>query len=250
MSQKQPPSLPPLTRVALSLILPILGALLFSFVAGGSLRLGSNDSGQIVLQLAGLGLVSWFLSLFWYGLAGAGLRFGRPLYAGIGFAALAWIVFIVVRLTVEVQSYGATDSGRTFLFILLFEALCVQLWTFGVFFRSVADWRGPLTAAVSSGILFGAVAFLLFQESFASMTSSLLYFVTWGVLYGIIRLRTGSFLGTVIIQALQSFTGWQVMVPADSPDSGQLRIFYLVTSALYTIIIWRLWPKQEEDYRL
>jgi hypothetical protein len=82
------------------------------------------------------------------------------------------------------------------------------------------------------------------------MPSSLLFFATWGVLYGIIRLRTGSLLGTVIVQALQSFTGWQVMVPMDPPDAGQLRIFYLATSALYAIVIWRLWPKKEDDYRV
>jgi hypothetical protein len=250
MSQKPPPSLPPLTRVTISLILPVLGALLFSLIAGGSLRLGGDEPGEVVLQLAGVGLVGWFLGLFWYGLSGTGLRFGRPLYAGIGFAALAWVVFLVVRLTVEVESYGATDSGRTFLYLLIFEAFSTQLWTFGVFFRSVADWRGPLTAAVSGGILFGAAAFLFFQESFTTMPSSLLYFTTWGVLYGIIRLRTGSILGTVIVQATHTFTGWQVVVPADPPDTEQLQIFYLVASALYVLIIWRLWPKSEEDYRV
>lgn len=250
MSQKPPPSLPPLSRVVLSILLPIGGALLFSLVAGGSLRFGGDAPEEMVLQLAGIGLVSWFLGLFWYSLRGTGLRFGRPLYAGIGFAALAWIVFLAVRLLVKVESYGATDSGRTFLYLLLFEAFCVQLWTFGTFFRSVAEWRGPLTAAVSGGILFGAAGFLFFQESIAPMPSGLLFFAAWGVLYGIIRLRTGSLLGPVIVQALQSFTAWQVMVPVDPPDTGQLRIFYLLTSALFAIIIWRLWPKKEEDYRL
>jgi membrane protease YdiL (CAAX protease family) len=224
MSQKPPPSLPALPRVILSLLLPLAGALIFNLVATGSARLGGNEQGEIVLQLAGAGLVSWLLGLLWYGLPGTGLRFGRPL--------------------------TGADSGRNFFYILIFEAFCVQLWTFGVFFRSVADWRGPLTAAVSSGILFGAIAFLFFQESFTNMTSSLLYFATWGVLYGIIRLRTGSLLGTVIVQAMQSFTGWQVMIPEDPPDTTQLRIFYLATSALYAILIWRLWPKVEDDYRV
>jgi membrane protease YdiL (CAAX protease family) len=250
MSQKPPPLLPPFTRVVLSLILPIIGAVLINLIATGSPRLGGDEPGEIVLQLAGAGLVSWFLGLFWYGLPGSGLRFGRPLYASIGFAVLAWVIFLAVRLTVEVESYSGSDSGRTFLYLLLFEAFCVQLWTFGVFFRSVADWRGPLTAAVSSGLLFGAIAFLFFQESFTTLPSSLLFFATWGVLYGIIRLRTGSLLGTVIVQAMQSFTGWQVMVPMDPPDTGQLRILYLATSALYAIVIWRLWPKEEDDYRV
>jgi len=250
MSKKPPPSLPALPRVILSLVLPLIGALIFNLVATGSARLGGDEPGEIVLQLAGAGLVSWFLGFIWYGLPGSGLRFGRPLSAGIGFAALAWIIFLIVRLTVEVEAYGGSESSRTFFYILIFEAFCVQLWTFGVFFRSVADWRGPLTAAVSSGILFGAIAFLFFQESISAMPSSLLYFATWGVLYGIIRLRTGSLLGTVIIQAMQSFTGWQVMIPKDPPDASQLRTFYFATSALYAILIWRLWPKKEDDYRV
>jgi membrane protease YdiL (CAAX protease family) len=250
MSQKPPPSLPPLPRVILSLVLPLVGALIFNLIASGSARVGGDDQGEIVLQLAGAGLVSLIMGYLWYGLPGSGLRFGRPLYAGIGFASLAWIIFLIGRLTVEVEAYGGSESSRTFFYILLFEAFCVQLWTFGVFFRSVADWRGPLTAAISSGILFGAIAFLFFQESFSSMPSSLLYFSIWGILYGIIRLRTGSLLGTVIIQAMQSFTGWQVMLPKDPPDSGQLRTFYLATSALYAILIWRLWPKEEDDYRV
>jgi len=250
MSQKPPPSLSPPIRVALSLVLPIIAALLVSLVATGSARIGGDEPGDITLQLAGAGLASWFMGLFWYGLPGSGLRFGRPLYASIGFASLAWIIFLVVRLTVEVETYGGSESGRTFFYILLFEAFCVQLWTFGVFFRSVADWRGPLTAAVSSGILFGAIAFLFFQESFSNLPSSLLYFATWGILYGIIRLRTGSLLGTVLVQAMQSFTGWQVMIPADPPNTGQLNLFYTATSALYAILIWRLWPKKEDDYRV
>ncbi|MFN2187874.1 MAG: CPBP family intramembrane glutamic endopeptidase [Candidatus Promineifilaceae bacterium] len=250
MSQKPPPSLSPLPRVILSLVLPVLGALIINLVAAGSINIAGGEPREIVLQLAGVGLISWLLGLVWYGLPGTGLRLGRPLYAGIGFAVLAWLIFLVVRLTVEVEAYGGSDSGRSFLYILIFEAFCVQLWTFGLFFRSVADWRGPLTAAVSSGILFGAVAFLFFQESFTTLPSGLLFFTVWGVLYGIIRLRTGSLLGTVIVQAMQSFTGWQVMIPKDPPDTAQLRILYLATSALYGILIWRLWPKVEDDYRV
>ena len=118
MSTKPPPSLPAFLRVILSLLLPLAGAFLFNLVATGSARLGGNEQGEIVLQLAGAGLVSWLLGLLWYGLPGTGLRFGRPLFAGIGFAALAWIIFLVVRLTVENEGYGGSESGRSFFYIL------------------------------------------------------------------------------------------------------------------------------------
>ena len=125
------------------------------------------------------------------------------------------------------------------------------MWTFGLFFRTLADWRGPLTAAVGSGILFGMIGFLFFQESFYDSLTGLLYFLVWGLFYGVIRLRTGSLLGIVIIQAIQSFTAWVVMVPAAVPPPEEaMQIVYLVVSIAYLVFIWRLWPKTEADYRV
>ena len=251
MSEQVNSSLSPFVRVLLALLLPIAGAILFSLLAGGSITLSAETENGRALQFAGIGLASWFVGWRWYGLKGLGLRGGRPLTAGIGFATLAWLAFILVRfVTVEVAAYGSGDGARTFIYILLFEAFCSQLWAYGLFFRSVADWRGPLTAAISSGILFGALAFLFFQESYASMASSLLYFVAWGVVYGLIRLRTGSFLGPLIVQALQSWTAWYVMAPADPINTTELQNLYLISSVVYLIIIWRLWPKEESDYRV
>ena len=251
MSEQSATSVRPFARVVLALLLPITGAALFGLLAGGSATVTEDSQSGRALQFAGAGLASWFVGWRWYGLKGLGLRGGRPLTAGIGFATLAWLAFIVVRfVAVEVSAYGSPEGARTFIFILLFEAFCSQLWAFGLFFRSVADWRGPLTAAISSGILFGAVAFLFFQESFTTIASSLLYFTVWGVVYGVIRLRTGSFLGPVIVQALQSWTAWYVMAPLDPVNSSEQRNLYLITSAIYLVIIWRLWPRQESDYRV
>jgi hypothetical protein len=234
----------PGSRVALSLALPIFGALIFSFLVSRSLDFSN-------LILAGLGVFSLIIGVRWYGLPGMGLRGGRPLYAGIGFATLGWISFLVVRfLTVEFSAFGSPDSGNVFIFFLLFEAFAVQLWTFGLVFHSLADWRGPLTAAVFGGILFGAVALLLFLEPSTLAPSSLLYFPLWGVFYGVIRLRTGSLLGPVIVQALQSWTAWILLAPIQSIDTAQLRNLFLISSILYLIFIWRLWPKKEGDYRV
>jgi hypothetical protein len=250
MSLKASLSLSPGIRVALSLLLPPAGGLLFTLLVSGSASFGGRDFRQIALQLAGAGLVSWFLGWRWYGLKGLGLRLGRPLFASIGFSALAWVAFLIARLaTVAPGPAAGETAGAPFIFLLLFEAFCVQLWSFGLFFRSVADWRGPLTGAVAGGILFGAIAFLTFQEAYALSSSATLYFVVWGILYGIIRLRTGSFLGATLVQALQSWTAWQLF-PVGQPDPNQLRNLYLVASILYAVIIWRLWPKEEGDYRV
>lgn len=239
-------------RVFFALVLPLLGSILFSTIIIAVIGPSEDAQRETAVQLAGVGLAAWFLGLRWYRLPGMGLRGHRALYAGIGFAVLGWLAFFIVRFaTVAGDIVNAPDAGRTFVYLLLFEAFATQLWAFGLFFRAVADWRGPLTAAITSGILFGTVAFLLFEESFANPPlPALLYFIMWGILYGMIRLRTGSLLGMVIVQALHSWTAWQLLALVNQPDPSQLGNLYLITTILYMIIIWRLWPKKEEDYRV
>ena len=206
-----------------------------------------------------------------YGLRGLGLRGGRPLFAGIGFAVLAWVAVLIGRflptlpsvdfdatgqaivemaLQVEVIATQSAGSGRAFAYLLLFEAFAVHVWAFGLVFRALADWRGGLTAAIGAGILFGATGYLLFRESFVPGLPALLYFLLWGVVYGVIRLRTGSILGPILVQALQSFTAWFVFQPPDDMSQTGIRTVYLAISLLFVLIIWRLWPRQEADYRV
>jgi membrane protease YdiL (CAAX protease family) len=141
-----------------------------------------------------------------------------------------------------------------FLYLLLFEAFAVQLWLFGTFFRSVADWRGPLTAAVSSGIVFGAVSSFLFLEADYQGTltiTGVLYFLAWGLFYGMVRLRTGSIIGAVAVQAMQSLTAWHIFLPLVPPNFPQTyNSLYIGMGMVYMILVWRLWPNEEEDYRV
>ena len=233
-------ALPVTVRIVLTLLLPFALTLI----------LGSGQGSNAPI-LGGIGVASWFLGLFWYRLPGMGLRGGRPLFAGIGFGTLGWLAFLLFRFSFISLNLNAADSGRSFVYLLLFEAFAVQLWSFGLLFRGLAEWRGPLTAAIGSGIGFGAVAFVLFQEAYSSDIVSLLYFVLWGIFYGLIRLRTGSLLGTVLIQTLHSFTVWVALgpLPVHTPD-GRLTTLYLLTGLVYVIIIWRLWPKETADYRV
>ncbi|MBK7893410.1 MAG: CPBP family intramembrane metalloprotease [Anaerolineaceae bacterium] len=238
----------PTIRTALPLPVRILLTLLLPFAL--TLILGSSE-GSNAPVLGGVGVASWFLGLFWYGLPGLGLRGGRPLFAGIGFATLGWLAFLLFRFTFISLNLGVAESGRSFVYLLLFEAFAVQLWAFGLLFRSLAEWRGGLTAAVGSGIAFGAVAFVLFQEVYASDLPSLVYFVAWGIFYGIIRLRTGSFLGAMLVQTLHSYTVWVALgpLPALTPPD-RLPTVYLLAGLVYLVVIWRLWPKEEADYRI
>ena len=255
---QEPESLPPPgTRVALAIGAPLIGAIILSTLLATLLgdRPGQDPAGtaSTALILGWVGIISWLIGLRWYGRDGLGLRGKRPLYASIGFAVMGWVAIMLVRVILVAsnpEKLIADGFGRTFLYLLVFEAFCVQLWLFGLVFRSIADWRGPLTAAITSGIIFGAVAHQFFQESYITGWSAILAFMAWGVFYGLIRLRTGSFLGIALVQAMQTLTTWYILLPQDPPAIDQLQNFYLVSSALLVIFMWRLWPKTEEDYRV
>ncbi len=260
-------------RVFVAILLPLAAALVVGLVTGlFSARAPAAVGATAAAPLfAALGVAAWFTGLRLYGLRGLALRGGRPLFAGIGFAVLGWVAVLIGRflpgvpqttfnpdgqavvnisLLVEVVAYHSAGSGRAFLYLLLFEAFAVQIWAFGLVFRALADWRGGLTAAIGSGILFGATGYLLFGESYAAGLPGLFYFLLWGVLYGMIRLRTGSLLGPVLVQALQSFTAWFVLQPPEDLSATGIQTVFLAISILFVLIIWRLWPRRESDYRV
>jgi hypothetical protein len=240
------PHLPPIIPAVVALLLPLAAGLLVGVLIGGE---AASEMAVLAPVLAVIGGTSWLLGLVWYGLPHLGLRGGRPLFASVGFASLGWLALLPLRfIFVEMVAFGS--GFDRFVFLLLFEAFAVQLWLFGLLFRAVALWRGPLTAAVSSGILFGAVAAALFQEAYSSSLISLIYFGLWGIFYGIIRLRTGSLLGMVLVQATQSFTTWTVLLPPVAPDASQVQSLHLAAGLALLIFIWRLWPKEVEDYRV
>jgi membrane protease YdiL (CAAX protease family) len=267
--------IPPATarnRVLIAILAPLALALLVGVISGALFTpTAAGDQPNAAPIFAALGIAAWFIGLRLYGLRGLGLRGGRPLFAGIGFAVLAWVAVLIGRflptlpnvdfdstgqaiidmaLQIEVMAIRSEGAGRAFAYLLLFEAFATQLWAFGLVFRALADWRGGLTAAIASGILFGATGFLLFRESFVAGLPGLFYFLLWGVLYGMIRLRTGSVLGPIIVQALQSFTAWFVFQPPDDLNLAGIQTVYLAISLLFVIIIWRLWPRRAEDYRV
>lgn len=256
MQDRSPLSLP-FTRVILSLFLPLISGLalqtLVSIALGSPVSVRPEEQGGASLLLAGAGATSLVLGLRWYGLPQLGLRGKRPLYASIGFATLGWVVYIAARVFVvgSIEDFLVSPNfASDFFYLFFFESLALQLWSFGLLFRSVADWRGPLTAAIGSGLLFGVVGFLFFEESFSTGLQSFLFFVVWGMFYGLIRLRTGSIVGIVIIQSMQSLTTWYILLPQAEPAVAELRLFYAIVATFFVIFIWRLWPKEEADYRI
>ncbi len=242
----------PVVRVALAFLFPIAIAVLVSMVVGNYVNVATiPNQGVTAVLLTAIGVSSLLLGIYWYGMPGMGLRWGRPFFAGVGFAFMGWLAFLVFRfIFVAIDGFGAPNATRTFIYLLLFEALALQIWTFGLLFHAISDWRGPLTAAITGGIVFGLTATLLFQEAILNSPLSILFFLIWGIMYGIIRLRAGSLLGPTLVQATQSYTAWVVMIPPQFIPPGQLNNLYLASIVAYLIIIWRLWPKAESDYRV
>lgn len=259
-------------RAIIAIVLPPAAALLVGVISGSlAAPVPAGGLPNAAPVFAALGITSWFVGLRFYGLRGLALRGGRPLFAGIGFAVLAWVAVLIGRflpmlpqtsfnesgqavveiaLHIQVMAIQSTGAGRAFFYLLIFEAFATQLWAFGLVFRALADWRGGLTAAFAGGILFGAVGYLLFRESFVPGLPALLYFLAWGIVYGIIRLRTGSILGPILVQALQSFTAWFVFEPPQNLADTGIQTVYIAFAVLFAVIIWRLWPRRESDYRI
>ena len=230
-----------------------LTALIIPFATAYALQTISGQSSNAIF-FGTLGIVGWLMGLRWYGLDGMGLRGGRALFAGTGFAVLGWIAFLIARI-VFVPIDALSTGIKAYVYLLMFEAFALQLWTFGLLFRAMADWRGGLTAAFSSGIVFGGIGLFLFNESIyqhagAVTLPAAIYFIMLGVMYGVIRLRTGSLIGTVLVQAVQSFTGWVAFQSTSAPHITAWNNFYTATTVAYLIITWRLWPKVKEDYRV
>jgi hypothetical protein len=247
---KARPALPAAALAVLAFVIPLVGSFFFSGIARQFAAASPGNQVENLSFFAGLGIVTLFLGLRWYGLPQMGLRGGRPLFSSIGFAVLGWAALLIFRF--YFISILGLDSGLDqFFYRLLFEAFCVQIWTFGLIFRSLADWRGPLTAAVASGLLFGLIAALRFQEApEIPAVSSLLTFLLWGLFYGLIRLRSGSLIGASLVQAMQSFTAWVVLTPDLTDPGNNFSALYIATGLAYLVFSWRLWPKQEEDYRV
>ena len=242
---------PPYMRVFQAILYPIIFAAFASAVAG---QLATYfDSFDFLIAnngviLGTIGLSAYILGSRWYPAAELGLRGGRPLFSGFGFAFLGWIGFLVAYFAfIPAESVASGRLGITYLFLLIFEAICVQLWTFGLLFRALNERLSPLAAAIFSGLVFGFAGFLLFQESLPTRLT-IIYFVVLGLFYAIIRLRSGSWIGIAIAQSLQSLTTWNLLIP-ESPIEG-LPYLYGISILVYLLVGWRLFPKTTDDFRV
>ncbi len=249
-------------EVGIAIVVPLLGSLLLGQAVAAITGASSESLSRSSIILAGLGIISMYYGMQKYGTPGMGLRGGRPMFAGAGFAFMGWVAVIVLRFIYIAVDENALNQPlfSVFTYLLLFEAFALQVWAFSLIFKAVSNVYGGLTAAIVSGLAFAGTGFYFFQESFflnQVFTSGwlivvgILYMAAWGVFYGMVRLRTGSILGIVLVQAMQSLTTWELIPPFEFVNESNLNpLFYSLAGIIYAVLIWRLWPKELDDYRI
>ena len=50
---------------------------------------------------------------------------------------------------------------------------------------------------------------------------------------------------------MQSLTVWELVPPFEFVNESNLNpLFYTIAGIIYAVLIWRLWPKELDDYRI
>ena len=251
-----------LNDVLFAVGVPLFGAILLGQAVVAITGADGNNLSRSSIILSSIGLISMFYGMRKYKTPGMGLRGGRPLFSSAGFAFMGWVAILVCRFFfIEIDANALNQPlFSIFLYLLLFEAFAVQVWAYSLVFKAVSELYGGVAAAIASGIGFAAVAFYYFQEiaifspvinnSGWMLVLTILYVLAWGIFYGFVRLRTGSILGIVIVQAMQSLTAWELIPPLPVLDSTNFNPLFFVSIVFYGILIWRLWPKELSDHRI
>ncbi|MEM9777066.1 MAG: hypothetical protein AAF902_20980 [Chloroflexota bacterium] len=241
---------------------PLFGAILLGQALVAIIGADSSTLSRSSIILSSIGLISMFYGMRKYKTPGMGLRGGRPLFSSAGFAFMGWVAILVCRFFfVEIDGSALNQPlFSIFLYLLLFEAFAVQVWAFSLVFKAVSELFGGVAAAFASGVSFATVAFFYFQEiaifsplinnSVWLLLLTILYVLAWGIFYGMVRLRTGSILGIVLVQAMQSLTAWELIPPLPVLDNTNFNPLFFISIVLYAILIWRLWPKELSDHRI
>ncbi len=237
-------------RVLQAILYPILAAGIAASAVDNFVQAGNSP----IVFLSVLGVISFLLGIKWYGTAEMGIRGGRPLMSGLSFAFLGWLGMLVARfLSVGWNPAQIGENlGITFLYLLIIQAICVQLWSYGLLFRALAAWRNPQTATLFSGIAFGLLAYYCYPETYP-FSLSVLWTIVWGFMYAIIRLRTGSWLGIALVQAMQTLSVWYILPPVEPMPPAEMLSFYWligISGVVFLLVTWRLMPKYKSDLRV
>ena len=84
-------------EVAIAIGVPLLGSLLLGQAVIQLTGASGDTLSRSSIILAGLGIISMYYGMQKYGTGGMGLRGGRPMFAGAGFAFLGWLGILILR---------------------------------------------------------------------------------------------------------------------------------------------------------
>ncbi|HMT21886.1 MAG TPA: hypothetical protein PKE20_11695, partial [Promineifilum sp.] len=115
-------------RAIVAIVLPPAVALAVGVISGSLFApRAAGDLTNAAPVFAALGVAAWFVGLRFYGMRGLALRGGRPLFAGIGFAVLAWVAVLIGRFLPMLPQAGFNESGQAVVEIALYiEVMAIR----------------------------------------------------------------------------------------------------------------------------
>jgi membrane protease YdiL (CAAX protease family) len=142
-------------------------------------------------------------------------RIGRAL----GFLGLGYLAFLIFSSAWEsllhlndkeqvVQQLGANDGAVALVAVVALTCvvapICEEFFFRGFFFAALSNWRGPWTAAVITGAVFGAI------HAGSAPAGDLVPLAFFGFALCIIRWRTGSLYPCIALHALNNCVAFGV----------------------------------------
>jgi membrane protease YdiL (CAAX protease family) len=243
MKRKLSPGLSALLEVGV-MFLPAIPAYLWLWpnVEGASAWIANSlaDLYAIAGSLV-IGLRRWRLDEL--GVNRKGLWLG--LVYGLAIVAGRTLVILSVDWNLPLPQFSPMRLVGEFIFDFALVGIGQELLFRGLIYRAFEDWRGTRWAIWGSSICFG----------FWHLGGGPLIIIAtafYGLIFALLRWRTGSILGAIFVHGLMDFAGWLLLPNTDVVGLGRpdithptWMIFGLVLIIAPPITLWLFHPREK-----
>ena len=245
MKRKLPPGLSALLEVGV-MFLPAIPAYLWLWpvVAGASAWIANSLSD--LYAIAGsliIGLRRWSLDELGVNRKGLWLSLACGLAIVIG----RTLVILSVDWNLPTPKLSPLSLVGEFVFYFALVGIGQELLFRGLIYRAFEDWRGTRWAIWGSSIYFG---FWHLGGGPVIIIATALY----GLIFALLRWRTGSILGAILVHGLMDFTGALLLPDIDVASLGRPNItnpfwiiFGLVLIITPPITLWLFHPRAKSS---
>lgn len=198
--------------------------------------LGLEPSGQLtrgllygVLFLACGAVGSWKFSLEGTGITSKNIGRGF-LYAGV-ILVIGLAFILALQPPVEWADLGPAIWSPVLFHLAV--ALAEETWFRGLILKALHTWRGALVAVFGSALLFGVT------HVPAHGWEGLLFSLSIGLPYAVVRLKTGNLLGLIVVHWVTNLTDSFVLLsPANLGIVWLVVLHISVFSGASVLILW------------